>query len=58
MDSVSYQKILEANLLPFVREKFPNGFRLYQVHIVQSLCFCIKYGKVCWQPVVIIKKVW
>ncbi|KAK3108476.1 hypothetical protein FSP39_015728 [Pinctada imbricata] len=30
MNSIIYQKILEANLLPFVQDSFPDGFRLYQ----------------------------
>ena len=34
MDSVIYQKILEDNFLPFVRQKFPDGrYRLYQVRV-------------------------
>lgn len=32
MDSVVYQDILDRNFIPFVEERFPDGYRLYQVH--------------------------
>lgn len=30
MDSVVYQDILDRNFIPFVEERFPDGYRLYQ----------------------------
>ena len=30
MDSSFYQKILQTNLLTFVKKKFPDGYRLFQ----------------------------
>lgn len=39
MDSIIYQKILEDNLLPFTRRKFPDGFRLYQVRCLLASSF-------------------
>lgn len=30
MDSVSYQDTLDKNYIPFVEERFPDGYRLYQ----------------------------
>ena len=32
MDSEIYQQILETNLLPFARQAYPDGYRLYQVN--------------------------
>ncbi|KAK3107630.1 hypothetical protein FSP39_018716 [Pinctada imbricata] len=37
MDSIIYQGILQENLIPFVQEKLPDGFRLSQMETLSTL---------------------
>ena len=48
MDSIIYQKILAANLLPFVNTVFPDGYRLYQVCIKLSHLRMYLIYYTCW----------
>lgn len=48
MDSVVYQDILDKNCIPFVEERFPDGYRLYQVHTGYT-CICNIYIEINYQ---------